>query len=273
MQHAFEFDQDTQLTRVGEAGFSGQLSERWNIGAVPNGGYVMAVACRAFEALLPHPDVLTLSGHYIAPTAPGPVELAGTVLHSGRSTSCANLLLKQDGRTRATFTATAGHFDDPAANLADHSEVGPPPELPPAAECTPAAVVPGLTPEIVARFDARHAPATLGWHRGEPGGPLLSAAHIAFADGRPPDVTSLPLFADAVQPTIFSRYGVTGWVPTLQLNLQMRRRPAAGPLAVAFRTRHVTGGLHEEDGELWDADGRLVALSRQLARVRMPAQG
>jgi len=47
----------------------------------------------------------------------------------------------------------------------------------------------------------------------------------------------------------------------------VRARPAPGWLACAFTTRFVTGGFLEEDGEVWDATGRLVAQSRQLALV------
>jgi hypothetical protein len=46
--------------------------------------------------------------------------------------------------------------------------------------------------------------------------------------------------------------------------------PVAGvcpedPVLVSFRTREVSQGLLEEDGEIWTRDGRLLAHSRQLA--------
>jgi Thioesterase-like superfamily len=36
---------------------------------------------------------------------------------------------------------------------------------------------------------------------------------------------------------------------------------------VAARCRHVSGGWFDEEAEVWDAAGRLVAQSRQIARV------
>ncbi len=48
---------------------------------------------------------------------------------------------------------------------------------------------------------------------------------------------------------------------------QSRSAPAPGGLQCKFSTRFVTGGFLEEDGEIWDESGSLVAMSRQLALV------
>jgi hypothetical protein len=88
-------------------------------------------------------------------------------------------------------------------------------------------------------------------------------------DGSDPDALSLLMFADAFPPPVFTVYGPRHWVPTLELTVQVRARPAPGPLQVQLASRHMTRGVIEEDGELWDSDGRLVAISRQTARVRL----
>jgi hypothetical protein len=53
----------------------------------------------------------------------------------------------------------------------------------------------------------------------------------------------------------------------VQLTWHMRAVPCPGPLAVGARARHVGGGWFDEEAEVWDAAGRLVAQSRQIARV------
>ena len=41
--------------------------------------------------------------------------------------------------------------------------------------------------------------------------------------------------------------------------LHVRARPVRDWLRCAFRTRYVSAGFLEEDGEVWDTTGRLVA--------------
>jgi acyl-CoA thioesterase len=57
-------------------------------------------------------------------------------------------------------------------------------------------------------------------------------------------------------------------VPTIELTVHVRRRPAPGWMLGQFRTLDLIDGRLIEDGVLWDSAGNLVAQSRQLALVR-----
>jgi acyl-CoA thioesterase len=91
------------------------------------------------------------------------------------------------------------------------------------------------------------------------------AGWFRLRDGEPVDTLSLLVAVDAFPPTVFFANLPIAWVPTLELTTHVRARPAPGWLACSFATRFITGGFLEEDGEVWDATGRLVAQSRQLA--------
>jgi hypothetical protein len=90
---------------------------------------------------------------------------------------------------------------------------------------------------------------------------------IRFVDGREADCRSTAIFADSFPPTVFN-VGPAAWVPTLELTVHIRGRPAPGWLQCRFQTRYLINGYLEEDGEVWDSRGQLVAQSRQLAQIR-----
>ena len=58
-----------------------------------------------------------------------------------------------------------------------------------------------------------------------------------------------------------------GWAPTVQLQVLVRALPAPGWCLVEASASEVAGGWLDEDYRIWDSTGRLVAQSRQLARV------
>ncbi|MGH3249642.1 MAG: thioesterase family protein, partial [Trebonia sp.] len=54
---------------------------------------------------------------------------------------------------------------------------------------------------------------------------------------------------------------------TVELTVHLRARPAPGWLAFRTLTRYLADSYLEEDAEIWDSAGCLVAQSRQLALV------
>lgn len=119
---------------------------------------------------------------------------------------------------------------------------------------------------LLERLDLRLDPACAGWAMGKPSGRGLIQGWLRMADGREPDPLLLLLAADALPPTAFD-LGMLGWTPTLELTVHVRGLPAPGWLRVKASTSNLAGGLLEEDAEVWDSAGRLVAQSRQLARA------
>jgi acyl-CoA thioesterase len=230
----------------------------------------MAKAAAAATAM---PDTLAVTATFLSPPAPGPAEITVTVAKRGRQSSVADITLDQGGRTHVRATAVLGDLDAQKGP----GFGSPPPTVPPLEQCLSVRDSPGPSgigmPEIFEHFDVRLAPDT-GWLHGTPTGSTAAPEALIegwtrFSDGREPDVTSLLLFADAFPPAVLDRYPAS-WVPTLQYSVYARARPRPGWLRGSFRTRSMVGGLLEEDGELFDSAGRLVALSRQLALLLPP---
>jgi hypothetical protein len=126
---------------------------------------------------------------------------------------------------------------------------------------------------IFHHFDTRLDPVCAGWMQGED----LSAMSeikgwIQFEEDRALDVFSIILTADAFPPAVLASHGMVAWVPTLEFSVNIRHIPQAKRLKCVFRTRFISCGLIEEDGELWDESGNIVAISRQFAQFRISKQ-
>jgi len=253
----FEFDQDTFVRAAGSGVYEGIITPRWNIGPVPNGGYVLAVGMAALRAELAAPDPLTVTAHFLRPAAPGPVRITVETIKVGRQYSTASARLIQRDKETARILATYG---DLTRGSGPTHIAGAPPPLPPRETLTP--VLRENVPDFAGRFEMLST--NLSFVPGHAVGPAEVSGWLRFADRRMPDVHALGLIADAFPPAAFHVIA-PGWVPTIELTVHVRARPASEWLRCVFRTRFVFGGLLEEDGEIWDETGTLVALSRQLA--------
>ena len=255
-----EFWEDTAVERLDDVRLTVNITDRWSVNGIPNGGYLMSIAARAFREVLSHQDPLTITGHYVEKAAVGPAELLMDVIREGNTVSTAALRLVQEGKERVRFTATFGDL----SQAAGVTWVG---DEPPHIEQEKCLTSPRFL-AIHERVELLFSPTTADWLRGKTIEMMGHELMAFFRDGTEPDVMNLPFFADCVPPTTFTKFGAVGWVPTLELTVHVRAKPAPGILTGRFQTRYLINGLMEEDGELWDSNGELVALSRQLAKYR-----
>jgi hypothetical protein len=82
----------------------------------------------------------------------------------------------------------------------------------------------------------------------------------------------IALYTDAWWPAPFSVMTGFAPAPTLELTIHWRAKPEPGDTLVLarFRAEASIDGLFDEQGEVWDRRGRLLAQSRQLALLRAP---
>ena len=277
------FDEATAITRRADGRYDALPDARFAIvapgGTTPsaiNGGALLATVMRAVLAESPQPHPVATSAHFLRVAAIAPAEVQVTWLKHGRTASTARGTLVQDGKVILDTTMTVGEVPGPGhvdGSVADGSLTwtGPPPGFPAIEDCLDlgkwrGTTGPDGTSGYAAQVEVLMDPATSGWRRDEPSGLPEMRGYFSLRDGQDPDPYVLALALDGLPPVVFG-LGATGWAPTVELTWHMRAVPCPGPLAVAARARHVSGGWFDEEAEVWDAAGRLVAQSRQLARV------
>jgi hypothetical protein len=272
----YELDRGIAVERTGPGEYAAILDAGWVVGGGVNGGYLLAVLGNAIREELDdagQPDPVSVSAYYLSPSVPGPAVVRVRRVRTGgqRSTVAASLCQQQDGQEVERITALAVFGDLDRMPTEVQREI-PPPEMPAIEDCVEARLAPEevrkMAP-LLERFGTRLDPAYVGWRVGAPSGSGVIQGWFKLVDDRPLDPIALLLVVDALPPVTFD-LGLPGWAPTLELTAHVRARPAPGWAMVRHATRNVSGGLFEEDCEVWDATGRLVAQSRQLALLPRP---
>ncbi len=258
------FAEETAVAARTQTTYAAQLHSGWDIAGNANGGYLLAIAARALLQHTGRPDPITVTAHYLRPGRPGPVSIECRTIKRGRRFSTAGATLTSDGRPLIEVLGTFGTLEKrlPEVERID----GCPPDLPPLETCVSRLPSSGdMAASFARRVDLRLHPADSGFQTGSPTGEARMRGWLRLARDEPIDTVALLLCADALPPTIFNANLPVAWTPTIELTVHVRARPSLGWLRTAFTTRFVSGGFRDEDGELWDSAGQLVAQSRQLA--------
>lgn len=268
------FEQATAVRTVSDGRLTAEVVPGWDVRGNPHGGYLLALVTRAIGTVVAQPDPISVSATYLAPPRFGPAQLDVAVVRAGGRQSTATARLSQDGVVRLDVVATFGTLGDERPQLYGADPVAP--AIPPADACLPRDALDGAEGEPIAlheRLALRFHPDT-GWLHGRPRGHpelhgWLRLAEEQAAGNLPADLYAVLLFSDGMPPSLFEAEGRrTVHTPTVQLTTHVFARPSSSWLQGRFRTRVRTASFLDEDGDLWDEAGTLVATTRQLALLR-----
>ncbi|NNN13695.1 MAG: thioesterase family protein [Acidimicrobiaceae bacterium] len=263
------FDFDTKV--VDQYGsYHALISPNWNIGKKPNGGYLMAILNRAFQKESDKPHCLSITAHYLRSPDPGPCELDVVVEKAGKTITNVSGRLISEGKTSIVALATYGDLENMVGLNRQSAKA---PEVDPPSLCEelnwPDTIAGAVGSQMPHRFEMRVPKDSPFNNRKASGTQAKLAVWMRFADDRPIDADSVPLFLDSAPPAIMAVVQA-GWIPTIDLTIHLRKVPTGNWVLGLFATDTLINGLLEEDGTLWDEDLNLIATSRQQAMLLVP---
>ncbi len=239
----------------------GRVTPEWAQGRTAFGGILAGMACRALRPRVRAERRLrSVLVDFVSPAEVGPVRVDVRVLREGRALTHAEARLLQGDEVRAV--AVLAYAED--RTTAIRWPAAPPPAAPGPAELAPFPYIEGVTPRFTRSFEYRwvgEAWPFAGGTEAEVGGwvrlrePVTpdDAVVLALLDAWPAPV--LPLLREPAPASTVT------WMVDLVGTFDA---PAEAWWRFAADTVAAGDGLASVEGRLWSADGRLVAVSRQL---------
>lgn len=258
-----QFDKDIILERTEASSYTGIISDNWSVNGVPDGGYLTAILVKAMMQNSHKKATPIITANFLRRCKPGAAEVQIEKMAASRQFDRFQASLHQGGEEKIRAFGTFA-IEDHACGV-ESCEVQPL-EIEKPEKCVPVPEIPRYS--IFRNMDVRLEPTSAGWMSGHLADRMECKGWIKFRDDRSFDAVSILLAADSFPPAVLSKQGMVAWVPTIEYSVSIRNIPISDLLKCVFRTRFITCGLLEEDGVIWDQNGRLIAISRQIAQYR-----
>ena len=266
-----QFQAALDLTKVSDTVFSFTPDPKYFVGNTPHGGYLLALMNKAMTEVLPHPSAINSNIYYLDRTEPEPAELHVEVVRRSKGSSMGQVKLIQNNKITCLYSSICSDFQ----YMKGHSGLETPmPEIINSVQQDDFKVMNyenfklGSTPSFIQQLNMSVHPDHAWWDR-EISSDAAEARCSAYLElqGGVADTFVLSYLADILPPVVQNKYGPLGWVPTLTLTCNIRQLPKTNLLFIDGIAKDISNGYFEQDCNIWDMSGNLVATSRQLAKI------
>ena len=266
-----QFQAALDLTKVSDTVFSFTPDPKYFVGNTPHGGYLLALMNKAMTEVLPHPSAINSNIYYLDRTEPEPAELHVEVVRRSKGSSMGQVKLIQNNKITCLYSSICSDFQ----YMKGHSGLETPmPEIINSVQQDDFKVMNyenfklGSTPSFIQQLNMSVHPDHAWWDR-EISTDVAEARCSAYLElqGGVADTFVLSYLADILPPVVQNKYGPLGWVPTLTLTCNIRQLPKTNLLFIDGIAKDISNGYFEQDCNIWDMSGNLVATSRQLAKI------
>ena len=271
---------DTAVTRLKAAPgwYTAEVSEGWTL-RTPSGGVLMTVALRAMQEEVADENLRLVSAntHFCSPVPAGPLEVRVEVLRHGGAAAQVRAALSSTAVPGPGLEVSATFVRDrEGLELIDavFPDVPAPERAPEMRNVTP--FDRATTPPFFLNLDSRLALGNPWWVKGwSPGAARLARWYRylipqSLADGRL-DPLAIPPLADTMPPALIQKLGPEHepfFAPSLDLTIHFLEDTRSQWLLTDVRVRYARAGYAHADVDIWDGDGRLVAVGTQMMMLR-----
>ena len=265
------FQEAIKLENLEDNKFIVNPDTNYFVGNTPHGGYLMAVMHKALTSILPHSTAISSSVQYLDRIDAKTFELEVETFKTSRGSSSGIVKLKQNNKICTTFTGTCSDFEfmkgydglqKPLPNIFNEGDKKD------YIKMNYDKISKGFTPAFIQQLECLIHPDHAWWNR-DSNDQNNEARCSAFLEmqGGIPDQFCLSFYSDILPPVVSNKYGPLGWIPTITLTTHIRQLPSTSELYADFKATDINKGYFEQDCNIWDLNGNLVASSRQLTRI------